>query len=812
MIKNYLRVIFRTIQNHPVYTLVNLAGLAIGITCAVYIGLFIWDELGYDRHHTNGDDIYRISQRIAYESGDAHLATTPFPLAETLEAQYPAFVQNAVRFFDMETPAIAIGNNDEDLFFREENFFFADAQVLDVFDINLLRGNPETALVEPASVIITPAIAERYFGDEDPVGQSLVYDGMMLIHVTGVMEPWPRQSHFHPELIASFTTLREIWRNYDAFTAQWGWNPLWTYILMQPGADADRFEEQIQELTGRYYAEYFGETETVTLELQPLRDIYLHSDLDGEIARNGSYTYVLIFSIVGLLILAIACINYINLSTARSVQRSKEVGLRKTMGADKVQLIRQFLFESLIYSAGAVVASAILFVLAEPYFQMLTGKSVTLLEFGYATVALIVVLMALLVTIAAGFYPALFLSSYNPVEGVRGTFTKGRKGGSLRRSLVVFQFAVTAMLLIGTSLAYLQYQLLETNEMGFDTEQVVAIPSSNRTMRNFDTLKEQFKSHSGVLEVSGTQTLMGSDLFYKYQVVPEGYGEQEAFAIAKMHVDYDFPETMGVGMLAGRPLSEEFATDREQAVMINRSMVEFMEWGPPQEALGKRFRYGGRDAAVVGVTENFHFAHLGYELEPLIMDLPLTPRHRTVNIDYVKVRLGTGDPAPALAHMKQAWDEMDRTHPFEFFFLDEKINEMYASERQFSSVMAVFALLAMFIGCIGLLGLASYAVHQRTKEIGIRKALGASAASIFILLSKESTRLIVIAHVIALPLIYLLARRGLEAFPYAINLNSSVVVVFLLSLFISVVISLSAISAHAIKAARIHPVESLQQE
>lgn len=813
MLKSYILIVLRSIKKKPIYTFVNLVGLAIGVACAVFIAIFVWDEIGFDDYHQEKDRVYRVVQTNTLDGEENRSATIPFPVKDALLNEFPAFVNSAVRFFDMESPNISIGNIEDDIFFREENFFFVDEPIFDLFDIPLLRGDAETVLSEPNSVVITPKLANRYFGDEDPVGKQLAYEGRLRLNVTGVMEEWPRQSHFRPEILASFSTLTNIWRNYDQITAQWLWAPTWTYLLLEEGTDPERLEEQLADFADKYYSLSYSENEAISLQLQPLTDIYLYSNLDNEIRPTSSYLYILIFSIVGGLILIIACINYINLSTAKSVQRSKEVGLRKTMGAHKQQLMGQFLFESGIYSFLAILLSAGIFFLAAPYFSQFTGKEVALAEVGFGTIILLILVLTGLITLAAGFYPALFMSGYSPVDGVRGTHTKGKKGGRLRRSLVLFQFSITAVLLVGTALAYFQYQHMQNRDMGFDREHVVVIPATmSYAIWDYDEIKERFLTHSAIQNVSGTKTVLGSDLYFTYQIAPEGFGEQEAYSIAKLHVEQDFLETMNINLIAGRDFSEEFSTDREQAVLINREMVDDMEWGSPEEALNKTFRFSDKTVTVVGVTENFHFGHLRYDLEPLIMELPNDERGRIANISYFKVRLGPGDPAPALDHMKGVWDEYNEMHPFDFFFLDSKIDEMYTAERQFSSVMGIFTILAILIGSLGLLGLASYSVSRRTKEIGIRKSLGATAPDIFKLLSKETVKLILIAHAIALPIVYLLARYALDHFPYSINLYGYMLTTFLISLGATIIISLLTISSHAAKAALINPVESLQQE
>jgi len=813
MLKSYFLILYRTAKRKPVYTVINLTGLAIGVACFVFIGIYVWDELRYDKHHQQKEDIYRISQVNIYESDETQSASTPFPLRNAILNDLDGYVQESARLFDMEASNISIGNRDDDLFFREENFFFSDASIFNIFDIPLVRGDPATVLSEPNSVVITPETAARYFGDEDPIGKQLVYEGLILLNVTGVMEPMPRQSHFEADLLASFESLRNIWRNYDQIAGRWLWTPVWTYVLTEPGTNREQLESQIASFSETYYAPFYGENEEVELQAQPLTNIYLHSNADNEIGQTGSFLYILIFSAVGLLILAIACINYINLSTARALTRSKEVGLRKTMGAHRSQLTNQFLFESFIYTVLAVILSGFIVINAMPYFNLFTGKEVEVATFSWGSILGVTGLLVLAITLLAGFYPATFLSGYNPIDAVKGTFTAGHKGGKLRKSLVVFQFSITAILIIGSSLAYLQYQHMQQKDMGFNKEQVIVVPASmSLTIWYFDEFKERVLTNPGVSQVSGSKTVLGSDTYFTYQIAPEGYGEQEAFSIAKLFVADDFLETMDIKLIAGRDFSDEFSTDPERAILINRAMVDSMDWGGPEEALGRTFRVAGKDTDVIGVTENFHFAHLRYDLEPLILDLPETEQQFVSNIDYFKIRLSGSNTEDALAHIQSTWDEIDPMHPFDYFFLDSKIDEMYEQEQQFSSLMGVFTLLALGIGCLGLLGLASYSISKRTREIGVRKAMGATASQIFYLLSKDYVKLIILAHLIALPIVYLLATAGFKEFPYAINLPVYLILTFASSVVISILISLLAISSFSVRASLISPVDSLRSE
>jgi putative ABC transport system permease protein len=813
MLKSYFKVALRNFKKQPVYTFINLFGLAVGITCCLFISMYIIDELSYDRHHQYAENIYRINQTIEFDSQEDHSATTPFPLAEALRLEFQPSIKETVRFFDLEAPAVSIGNVDTNEFIRQEKFFFADPSIFRVFDIPLTRGNRETALAEPNSAIITRRVAGIYFGDEDPIGKDLIFEGRLYLTVTGIMDEWPDNSHFKADILASFESLRNVWQNYEQITERWRWNPVWTYVLLDEGTDPVAISDQMPVIVDRFYTSSFSENENVTLNLQLLKDIRLYSDVDNEIEPTSSYVYVYLFSIIGFLILLVACINFVNLSTARAMQRSKEVGLRKTLGAYTSQLRWQFMTESFLYTIAAVLLGVFFTLLIFPAFNQFTGKSIMTGQFGYPGMGFTLLAITFVVALMAGLYPASFLSSYSPVESLRGTFTKGKKGGNLRRLLVLMQFIITALLIIGTTLAYFQYRHLQDKKLGFDRESVVVIPSSmSLTIWYYDDFKERLLNYSAIQNVSGSKTIIGSEDSFKYEIIPEGFGSEQSQSLTKLFVDYDYLETMGIELLAGRSFSKEFSTDPENAVLINNRMVEYLDWGSPEEAIGRTFRMGEQEVSVIGVTGDFHHTYLRRELEPLILDLPADSRQFVANIEYIKVRINSGNPEDALGYMEEVWNEIDQAHPFTFYFLDEKLQELYESEEQLTSLLTIFALLAIFIGCLGLLGLASYSVSSRTREIGIRKALGATSAGIFLLLSKEYLKLVLIAHLIALPIIYFVADRWLQNFPYQMDLITILIFTFAGSLVISVVISLLTITSQSYRAAIMNPVDSLTRE
>jgi putative ABC transport system permease protein len=810
-----LKIAFRNWKRTPLFSVVNLLGLAVGIASCLLIGIYVLNELSYDEYHEKSDRIYRATQAIQNNGeNDSRSVSTPFPLKGVIDNELQGTVAKTVRFFDLESESVSIKNPDNNVVIRQSGFFFTDPEVFQVFDINLIRGDVNQVLSEPNSVVITEDIAGIYFGNEDPMGKTFHFEGRIALTVTGVMENWPQNSHFNADFLTPFTTLRNLWGNYDELVSRWRWNPVWTYILTEPGVDDRDLEQRIAQITEPYYDEYFTGSESVDLRLQRLEDIWLTAGMDSEIEPVSNSVNVYLFGLVALFILTLACINFINLSTASALRRSKEVGVRKVLGADRSGIAGQFIIESIIFTLAAFAVGIVIGWLAFPYFETFTGRELMSANLELPEIVFFVSVFIVVIALLAGFYPSAVLSSFNPIDSLRGKQSKGKKGTRVRKALVLVQFSITAILLIGTSLVYFQHQHLQQKDLGFETEQIIAVPVFlTSAIWSYDELKQRALSHSSILQVSGAQSLFGSSNFWKYDYTPDDIGNEEAPSFSKLFVLHDILETMDIEIIAGRDFSEDFSTDAEQALLINREMVDYLEWGEPEDAVGRTFRDpNGIRYSVVGVTENFNHTFLRRELEPLILDLPANMTQRIANIEYMKVRLAPGNPSEAIEHLQNIWADLDQTHPFDYFFVDDRLNQLYEPEQKVASVMGVFALIAIFVGSIGLLGLASYSVKVREKEVAIRKVLGLSAPGVFYLLSKDYAVLIVIAHLIALPVIYFAADSWLAGFPYHIELLSYLMITFVMSLILSLLISIGTISTQSVKAAMLNPAESLKNE
>ncbi len=817
MFKNYAKVAVRNLSKRKSYTFINILGLAIGIACCLLITVYVFYEVNYDRFLGDADRIYRITQTSISPTKEEAGATTPFKAGPSLQDDYPQLIESSLRFFDMQEPSRTLLNKENDRSFREENFFFADSTFFDVLSVELLRGSTADALNNPLSLVMTEEAARRYFGDEDPIGKVLSFKGVRDLTVTGIMKEWPEQSHMSVDMVASMNSLDEIYRGQD-YDESWFWNPCWTYVKLKPDVSPVELEAQLPAFAEKYYMADRPEGETVELALQPVTDIHLYSNLDQEMEPNNSILYIYIFSGVALLILIIACVNFMNLATARSAERAREVGMRKVLGADRRELFKQFMGESFLMSFLSVLLALLLVSLLLPYFSDFVNKQLSLqmIPTVYAVTAILGLVVA--VGLLAGIYPSLYLSAFQPTAILKGEMVQGSKGAIFRKGLIVSQFTLSVILMVGTAVIYLQLNHMQNKKLGFDKEQIMILPiKQNLIAWEFPIFKQRALEHAGVMSVTGTEKVLGSDQqnYYKYMPASSGQGE-ESSAMA-LYVAHDFVKTFGIELLAGRSFSEDFPTDKDQAILINRSMLNRLEADTPEEAVGEPFWFYPSDGerqelSVVGVVDDFHYTSTKKEIAPLVIRLvdEMVPIVR--HVEYAALRIAPGSMNSALEHIRTVWEDVNTIDPFEYSFQDEELNKIYASEIRMREVITLFSLLAILVACLGLFGLASFTASKRTKEIGIRKTLGASVQAIIYLLSKEYVKLVLLANVIAWPVVYLMANRWLADFPYRIALGWNLVAVFALSAAASVAICLATVSYKSLKAAMLNPVESIQRE
>ncbi|MEZ4828196.1 MAG: ABC transporter permease [Bacteroidia bacterium] len=763
MIQNYLIIALRNLRRNPLYAGINILGLAVGITCFVLIVLFVRDEWSYDKYHSKSDRIYRLVGKIDLEGQGEESSSNPFPVGPTLINDYPGLIEQVVRFFDfqVEKRTLRVG----DVMFSEPDVFFADSNVFQVFDFPLLRGDKTTALKGPNLIVISEEMAKRYFGEEDPIGKQILYEGQVNLQVTGILGKIPPQSHFEFQALISFPTLRQYIG--QTLEQNWVWNPNWTYILLKEGTSPEELEAQFPAFIQKYYPDFIKPQ--ITHYLQKLTDIHLKSHLDYEIEPNSSETNIYIFLAIGIFILIIACINFMNLATARSAGRAKEVGMRKVLGAFRTQIIRQFLGESLVMSFLAVIASLLLIFLFLPLFNDISGKSLSANQLLEPEFLIALLVLGGMVGFISGLYPAFYLSSFLPVKVLKGKLKSQAGDKLIRKGLVVTQFAISLGLIISTMVIYRQFRYMQTASTGFAKDQVVVIPAKPVIVPKIEVFREALLRNSSIRSM----TIMNEILGIHHNVHEYNYEGMEPgkwIYFPSLIVDEYFARTFDLEFIAGRDFSKDHPTDDTLALIINETMVKNLGWGTPQDALGKQFYTPRGHERVTGVVKDFHFVSLKDKIRPFVLDIT-TGGARNFFTKNIAVRISPGDTEPTLAYIEEQWAALAPEHPFEYTFLDSQINNLYKDEGKLADLVRYFSILAIFIACLGLFALASYTAEQRTKEIGIRKVLGSSVFQIVGLLARDFILLVLIANLIAWPLAGWFMHRWLSGFAYHTSLS-----------------------------------------
>lgn len=801
MFKIQMKIAFRNIRKHLGYSLINIAGLAVGIACCILILLFVFDELSYDKFHENHNRILRVTRKWFNEDGvvNLHLGHVAPPIGPLLKNDFPEIL-HSVRL--IRVGGLLVGK--DNTFYEAPRFFFAEEDLFKVFTFEMIAGDPDTALQDPLCIVITDEMAERYFGKEVPIGKSLTIQTSSQrvdMKVTGIIKPLPHNSHFHADFLGSFKTYEGVVGEREM--QNWGSNNYATYLLMQEGNDIDRLISQLDPFIDRHYGK--GMSERTKLELQRLTDIHLYSHLDSEIEANSDITYVYVFSVIAIFILLIACINFMNLATARSAGRAKEVGLRKVVGAQRAQLIRQFLSESILTAVISLMIALGIVLLVLPLFNQFVGRDLSLNISSNFSLFLSLVLIAVIVGLISGIYPAVFLSAFKPIRVLKGNLDPGKKGLSFRTVLVVFQFAISIILIICVGVVAGQLDYMQTRNLGFDEEHVVVLPSSPAMIVRLEGFKTRLLQNPNMLSVSAAKRVPSGRLLDSSgaRVLSGETSQPINFRIAQLRVDYDYIPTFGMEIVAGRNFSREMGTDPEQAFILNETAVKRIGWKSPEEAIGKGFGYGQRKGQIIGVVKDFHFESLHQEISPIVMHLSKS------DLAQISVRIAPENIPQSMAFLKDIWAEMRPNYPFSYYFIDENFDQLYRSEEKLRKIFSYFAFLSVLIGCLGLFGLASYSAERRTKEIGIRKVLGASVSGITFLLSKEFTKWVLLANVIAWPAAYLIMSRWLQNFAYRTGIG---IATFLLAGSIAWAIAFLTVSYQAIKASIADPVSALKYE
>ncbi|MCG8604875.1 ABC transporter permease [bacterium] len=805
MIKNYLRIALRNLFKHKGYSFINIAGLAIGMTCCLLIAMYVLDELSYDRFHEKSDRIYRLVADI-FPPNDGpvdHYATSGPGVGKTLQRDLPE-VEKSVYLWRNTSVFM---ERDQDVF--HETVHFADSTFFEVFSYHFISGNPETALQAPFSIVLTEDMASKYFNSENPVGQTIVANDSIQYQITGIIANVPSNSHLHFDFLASLSTMPKLGHRWlETWWSFGGYN----YLLLAESTDVVALGKKLHRIS----AEYIPEQETGSgyrqeYYLQPITDIHLRSERRNEWQPNNKMAYVYIFSVISVFILLIACINFMNLATARSLDRSKEVGIRKVVGAIRTQLTRQFLSESIVLSIISTILALLLVNLLLPSFNELTGKELSFSLISQPQHIFVLLAFTLGVGFMAGSYPALFLSAFKPVETIKGKLRASSKGAFLRKGLVVFQFAISVVLIIGTTIVFKQLTFMRGQDLGYNQEQIVIVPLHGEASlrEKYDPLKNMLKENSGVVQTtisSGIPGRLRNNSVFRIEgnMTESPYGSDAWNDMRYVNTDEDFFEIYGIELLAGRFFSKEFETDQQSAFILNEAAVKKFEWGTPETALGKKIGFrSSSEGQVVGVVKNFHFESLHSDIAPVVMT------HRPFGLNYISIKVSPTKIRDLVAHIENTWNALIPNRPFEFYFLDQDFDRQYRADERVGRTFGTFSALAIFIACLGLFGLAAYSAEQRTKEIGIRKVLGASVTSIIRVLSLDFLKLVLIANLAAWPIAYFAMAKWLEDFAFRTSINMGI---FPLAGVVALFIAFLTVGFQAVKAALNNPVETLRYE
>ena len=808
MIKNYIKTAFRSLQKNKGFTAINVLGLALGLATCLLIVFYVVDELSYDKYNVNASRIYRVNEDLKLGDNKVQYAVCMAPLAQTLKNDFPD-VENTVRLKKIGDMHVTKGTES----ILEDNALFADPSVFDVFTLPAIYGDEKIALTEPNTVVITEDMAKKYFGRLNVVGESLIIDGNLQkpIKVTAVIKNILEQSHFHADFLVSMAS------NPEGHSTEWLRSDYNTYVLMRKGADYKKLEAQFPQFLRKYsggqmqqelnmsYDTFEKNGSYFRLNMMPLTDIHLHSNLTGELGINGNVEYVYIFSAIAIFILLIACVNFMNLSTARSANRAREVGVRKVLGSARKHLIFQFLAESTMVTFIAVIIALVAAMLILPAFNHFAGKNIVVNSHTLIWLAPSALIAILLIGFLAGLYPAFFLSAFNPMQVLKGKISAGFKGGALRSFLVVLQFSISIFLIIGTLVIYNQLHYIQNRDLGYNRNQVLIIQHAFELGDHAKTFKQEIKQLPGVTNatLSGylpVKSTRGTGIFYKEAVADP---KQSLFPQI-WSIDEDYISTLAMKIKSGRDFSAQMPSD-SNAIVINETAAKFLGFTDPVNKVVYRSSGGPNPTykpyTIIGMVKDFNFSSLRDNISPVVMQL-------NTDNSSLSIKVNTANIPALLSQIEAKWKDFTPAY-FQYTFMDQDFDAMYRSEQRIGTIFIAFTTLAIVIACLGLFGLAAYAAEQRTKEIGIRKVLGASIANIAGMLSKDFIKLICIAIVISSPIAWYLMQKWLQDFAYRINIEWWVIAI---SGFAAILVAFITISFQSIKAAVANPVDSLRSE
>jgi putative ABC transport system permease protein len=802
MLRHFFQIAWRNLKKRKLFGFINIAGLSIGMACCLLITLYVENEFSYDRYHSNADRIYRVTQTFrAVQKGENPGPPSPqdfwvwgcAPVGPALQADFPE-IEKVLRF--MSPNSILLQHGDHRI--QQDNLVMMDSTAFDVFSWKMRYGNPHTALNAPNSIVLTQAVAEKFFGHTNPVGQILRADNQLNLQVTGVMQDVPPNSQFTFNGLISMATARQ--QRSDIFD-NWGYVDFYTYILLKPNASIEPLKKKTTEFLKRHNPDDKG----YTIAYEKMTDAYLHSVAIRQPGPTGSLTNVYLFLCIAVFIMLIACINFMNLSTARSLERAKEVGVRKVLGVTPSSLIRQFLAESILL---AIFAGVIALALASAGVSLIATLSGKALEANLFTLPVILGMVAfsILAGVIAGIYPAWFLSGFKAITVLKGKFNPSGQGISLRKVLVVFQFTVSIVLIAGTLIVFRQLAFVNHHELGFQKDQMLIIDfaGDGDVEQHIESIKGAIAKNPGVLSVAASRAVPGEFLPNAGSQIetPDGkMAQQDPFIY---EIDFDFIPTYHIPLVAGRNYSRAFTTDSAESMVINEAATRLYGYHNPADAVGKKFDQWGRKGKIIGVVKDFNFRSLHQAVEPLTLRYGYP-----YNLNRISVAL-KGDRIPAtIAQLNATWDKMAPQRPFLYHFLDQSFNDQYQADQQFGQLFTFFSCLSIFIACLGLFGLSTFMAQQRVKEIGIRKVLGSSPTSIIMLLSKDFIKLVCIAILISVPVCWWVMNDWLKGFAYRIEIGPAV---FLESGCIALAIALATMTWQSLRAAVANPVRSLRSE
>lgn len=806
MFRNYFKIAFRNLRRSKFTTTINIAGLALGIASCLLIVLFVQHELSYDRYNEKADRIFRVVLRGKMQVGELKEANVMPPVAATLKKDFPE-IEEATRIRPYGTPRIVYGNK----LFKEDLIAFVDSNFFRVFTVPLIKGNPNTALVDPNTIVISRQVAKKYFGNEDPIGKVVKFkDNNSTAIVTGMFDEIPASSHFHFGILASMSTLPE------SRESSWLSSNFFTYLVLPEHYDHKRLEAKLPQEIDKYVSPQLQQAMGLTMEqfrkngnsiglyLQPLTDIHLHSDLTGNIEPTGNLSYIYIFGAVAVFMLLIACINFMNLSTAAAFKRAREVGIRKVMGSVKGQLIRQFLLESLVLTAIALALALVLVSIALPFFNDITGQHLDLHLSTHPWLIPGLLALGLFTGLLAGSYPAFFLSSFNPITVLKGKLTGGKGSAGFRSGLVVFQFFISISLIIGAMVVYGQLSFMRNKDLGYNKDQVLVVQEIFWLGDKKNAFRQQLLQDPRVVSVTTSGFLPAGPTNGNNFFVYSDNNKDQMIKNLCYDVDEDYIPTLGMTMTKGRNFSKEYGSD-STAIIVNESAVRAFGW--KDDPLGHSITHTENNGVattfhVIGVVKDFNFRSLHEQITPLVMKLG--PDY---NNFIVKIR--TRDVKGLLSTLQRQWAAMTTESAFSYSFLDQRFDNTYRSEQNIGLIMGIFAGLTIFVACLGLFGLATFTAAQRVKEIGIRKVLGADVTGLVTLLSKDFLKLVGIAFLVAAPVAWWAMSRWLQDFAYRITMSWWI---FAGAAFLSLLVALLTIGSQAVKAAMANPVKSLRSE